>query len=113
MTFMYPLSVVESALEGTGPGRSVDIALNNLATDKETGGAAVVRSTATGGSGAAAEAQRGGVAAQRGGAVVEAKRGGVAAEKGGAAAEAKRGGITAERGGAAAEAETIEGFIIL
>lgn len=109
MTFMHPLSVVDSTLEGTGPRRSVDIALNILATDKETGGAAVVRSTATGGSGPAAEAERGGVAAERGGAAAEAKSGGAAAEaeKGGAAAEAKRGGVTAERGGATAEAETI------
>lgn len=84
MTSDCPLSVVEASADGTGHRHSVVTALNNPATDRVTGGAAVERGAATGG---------GGAGVGRGGAGVG------------------RGGVG--RGGAGAEAERVGGVLIL
>lgn len=61
MTSVCPLTVVAVSVDGTGHRHSVATAPNILATDRVSGGAAVVRSTDRGGGGVAAG--RGGVAA--------------------------------------------------
>lgn len=56
VTSICPLTVVEASADGTGHSHSVATALTDLAVDRVTGGATVVRSTATGG--VVAEAER-------------------------------------------------------
>lgn len=72
MTSICPLIMIGASVDVTGHSHSVAIALNNLATDRATGGTVAVRNKATDGGGAVAE--RGGAVAGRGGVVAEAER---------------------------------------